>query len=66
MYHPYSKIYPYNMHINVGLPFTYHYVRVVNTSASHFGGPGFQSGLEPLALIVVCRACSVLSDESSL
>ena len=45
------------MHINISLRFTYHYGRVVSTSAMHFGDPGFQSVLESLALIVGCCAC---------
>jgi len=45
------------MHINIGLRFSCHYGRVVSTSVSHFGDPGFQSVLEIRTLIVVCLAC---------
>jgi len=55
--HPHSKTYPYNMHINIGLRFACHYGRVVSTSASHFGDPGFQCVLESLNFIVVCCVC---------
>jgi hypothetical protein len=48
MYHLYSKTCPYNIRINFVLPFTCHSDRGVDSSASHFGGRGFQSGLKPL------------------